>query len=170
MINRKPGFLLLIAMIALQLHAQESSPVSSGIKVNHYPVGKISRIDLQSGWPEGYFRKEYTSYVPESEIIGKLKHLVFRQRILIVMAFWCSDSHQQVPRFYKLLDLLRYHYGLVEVISVDREKLAGEMDISVYNIERVPTFIFYEGSAETGRIIETPDKSLEADMLKILSR
>jgi thiol-disulfide isomerase/thioredoxin len=169
MIYRNSGFLIFIAMLALQLHARESSPEDSGKKFNDYPVGKIDRIELQSGWPDGYFRKEYASYMPEAEIIGKLKNLVFGQKILIVMAFWCSDSHQQVPRFYKLLDQLRYHYGQVEVISVDRNKMAGELDITPYNIERVPTFIFYEGSSETGRIIETPDKSLEADMLKILS-
>jgi hypothetical protein len=35
------------------------------------------------------------------------------------------------------------------------------------NIERVPTFIFKRGGEEIGRIIETPDESLEADMLKL---
>jgi len=37
------------------------------------------------------------------------------------------------------------------------------------NILRVPTIIFYKNGREINRIIETPNKSLEADMLKILT-
>ena len=36
------------------------------------------------------------------------------------------------------------------------------------NVKRVPTFIFLENEHETGRIIEQPDITLEADMIQIL--
>jgi hypothetical protein len=36
------------------------------------------------------------------------------------------------------------------------------------NIERVPTFIIMNEGIEIGRIIETPEETLEADLLKIL--
>ena len=37
------------------------------------------------------------------------------------------------------------------------------------NIEKVPTFIFYKNGIEIGRIIESPEKSIEKDFLKILN-
>lgn len=126
-------------------------------------------MDIQTGWFRDHFMKEYALYEPETEVIEKLKNLLFNHKVLIVMAFWCSDSQKQVPRFYKVLDRIRYDYNEVEIISVDRNKLAGGIDISVLNIELVPTFIFYEGSIEHGRIIEVPNESLERDILKILS-
>jgi len=43
------------------------------------------------------------------------------------------------------------------------------MDISALKIERVPTFIVYDGIKELGRIIETPAETLEEDLLMILS-
>jgi thiol-disulfide isomerase/thioredoxin len=164
------GLIFLITGFSQHLPAQDFSSIDSGSKFNDHPVGKISRLDLQSGWYGDHFMKEYASYEPEDEAIEKLKNLLFGHRVLIVMAFWCSDSQKQVPRFYKILDRLRYEYNEVEIISVDRNKLAGEIDISVLNIELVPTFIFYEGAIEQGRIIETPTESLERDILKILSR
>ena len=56
---------------------------------------------------------------------------------------------------------------------VNRDKKNPESDIEYLNIERVPTFIFYktggDGSKkEIGRIIETPVRSLEEDLLDIL--
>ena len=164
------GLIFFIAGFSQHLPAQDSSSINSGSKFNDHPVGKISRMDLQTGWFGDHFIKEYGSYEPETEAMGKLKNLLFSHRVLIVMAFWCSDSQQQVPRFYKVLDRLRYDYNEVEIISVDRNKLAGEIDISFLNIELVPTFILYVGAIEQGRIVETPNESLETDALQILSR
>jgi len=41
-------------------------------------------------------------------------------------------------------------------------------DIDNLDIKRVPTFIIYENGEEIGRIIETPKKSLEKDLEKIV--
>jgi hypothetical protein len=39
-----------------------------------------------------------------------------------------------------------------------------------YRVERVATIIVTRGGAEIGRIVETPEKSLEEDLLDILER
>jgi hypothetical protein len=54
------------------------------------------------------------------------------------------------------------------MIAVDSKKQASGLDITAYDIERVPTFIIYKEGKEIGRIIETPVQSLEADLQKIL--
>ena len=53
-------------------------------------------------------------------------------------------------------------YSIVYNIRPKQDELHG------YEIEYVPTFIFYREDKEIGRIIETPILSLEEDMLAIL--
>lgn len=42
------------------------------------------------------------------------------------------------------------------MICVDKQKLAAGIDLTMYNIVKVPTFIIYIDEEEAGRIIETP--------------
>jgi len=84
------------------------------------------------------------------------------------MGTWCSDSRREVPNFYKILDKLNYPDNKITLINVDRKKNGIEIDVSKLNIELVPTFIVYRNNTEIGRIIETPNESLERDLLKIL--
>jgi len=133
-------------------------------------VGKVNRADIQKGEFSNYLYSEYRKYNPNLEILSKLKNSIYNKSILVVMGTWCQDSKEQVPRFYKILDQLDYNTSLVEIICVDRKKIAGTTDISHLDIERVPTFIFYTGELEVGRIIETPVLSIEEDLLNILNK
>jgi thiol-disulfide isomerase/thioredoxin len=89
-------------------------------------------------------------------------------KITLVMATWCGDSKEWVPRFYKILDELNFNYKNLTLISVDRDKKAAGTEVETLNIERDPTFIFYNKKTELGRIIEVPVDLLEKNMLKIL--
>jgi thiol-disulfide isomerase/thioredoxin len=131
-------------------------------------VGEYLRADLQKGDFGKYFMEEYTRYNPKKEIVDELKKYIYDKTITIVLATWCHDSKEQVPRFFCILDLIDYNTNRLKIICVDRNKLAGQMDISELKIERVPTFIIYHDGAETGRIIETPNISLEQDILNFL--
>ena len=105
---------------------------------------------------------------PEQSVIDKLKKsLNEKLGVRIVMGSWCSDSQREVPRFYRIMDDVGIPDEKVELISVNRDKVVPGMDISVLNIERVPTFIVYDGIKELGRIIETPVETLEKDLLRI---
>ena len=43
-----------------------------------------------------------------------------------------------------------------------------DIDLKKYEMEKVPTFIFYRHEKEIGRIIEHPEERLEEDINKIL--
>jgi thiol-disulfide isomerase/thioredoxin len=88
-------------------------------------------------------------------------------QIIVVLATWCGDSKEQVPRFLKVLDQADFEPERCTMIGVDSQKQARDLDVSVYDIERVPTFIFYRNEIEIGRIVETPLHSLESDILNI---
>ncbi|MEZ5198426.1 MAG: thioredoxin family protein [Bacteroidales bacterium] len=132
------------------------------------PVGLTDRATLQSGEFGAHFFLEYQAYSPCRQTIDKLKNKIYTSSITLVLATWCHDSQQQVPRFFKILDELDYNTNNVKIITVDKDKLAGDVDISDLNIELVPTFIFHKNNNETGRIIESPTESLEKDMYKIV--
>ena len=57
---------------------------------------------------------------------------------------------------------------MLEFIGVDRLKKTHDYSIKELKIKRVPTFIFYKEGKEIGRIIESPNETLEKDFLKIV--
>lgn len=115
-----------------------------------------------------FYQQEYASYSPDAEIIRLIGRLLDDCYLTVVMGSWCSDSQEQVPRFYKILDQLHFPEDQLTLICVDRKKKTIRADIQPLNIQLVPTFIFYRKGAEAGRIIEAPSETLEKDILNIL--
>jgi hypothetical protein len=134
----------------------------------NFLVGKYERADLQKGSFSKYFFEEYNQYFPDKEILENLKKSIFNKSITIVLGTWCADSREQVPRFFKILDQIDYNTNFIQIICVYKNKTAGSTDISGLKIEKVPTFIFYHNGSEIGRIIETPELTLERDILTII--
>ncbi len=167
-------YLLLVGLFTFSqmIFAQADSLETEKPEIE-YLCGTVERNVLQTeGFNhagEGVFFEEYSNYKPEQDVLNKLNKDLFSYSITIVLGTWCHDSHEQVPRMYKVLDKMDYNTSLVQLICVDKDKTGCDTDISDLNIERVPTFIFYKEGKETGRIIETPEFSLETDLLNILS-
>ena len=117
-----------------------------------------------------WFQLEYNSYEIDKETLDKLDRNKFKTlEVEIIMGTWCSDSRREIPRFYKISDYLELDSEIIFLVGVNKEKKAGRIPISRFEIELVPTFIFYNDGNEIGRIIESPEGSLEIDMLKIIS-
>lgn len=130
-------------------------------------IGKCDREGLKSDVFKEHFNEGYASYQPDEKTIKQLKRLKKGIQVVVVMASWCHDSKEQVPRFYKILDEIKFNGQHIELIAVDRAKTGGDFDVTSLDINRVPTFIFYKGGRELGRIVESPSGSLEKDMLLI---
>lgn len=134
-------------------------------------IGECNRDAFTMEPFQEWYDFEYEGYTPEQSVIKKLKKQINDVlRIKIVMGSWCSDSQREVPRFYRIMDDVGIADEKVELISVNRDKMVPEIDISALKIERVPTFIVYDGIKELGRIIETPAETLEEDLLRILAQ
>ncbi len=131
-------------------------------------MGYCDLKGLQKGVYGAYFESQYDIYNPSDIYTSKLAEKLTDYEITVVMATWCIDSKREVPRLYKVLDEAGYNTKRVKVIAVDRKKQAVVVDISDMNIERVPTIIVYNGDKEIGRIIESPKKSIEQDLWKIV--
>lgn len=131
--------------------------------------GTIDRDAFQDDNYAWWFNSGYKFYKADTLIIKKLSTIDLDSlKITLVIGTWCSDSRREVPRLFKIIDELQFPKEKSKIFGVDRKKESYEGDIAALNIELVPTFIFYVNEKEIGRIIETPEVSLESDMLKIL--
>jgi thiol-disulfide isomerase/thioredoxin len=132
-------------------------------------IGHCDRAGLSEGDFGIVFKEEYTAYKPHKKYIKKLKKLDRDYVIVLVLGTWCHDSQMQVPRFYRVLDEAGIPASLMNVICVDGYKKCEDVAIDNYDIEFVPTFIFYRNGKEAGRIIESPEATLEEDFFSIIS-
>lgn len=116
-----------------------------------------------------WFTPNYEDYKLNEEVIEKLKPLLKDITIKAFMGTWCGDSQEQTPVFYKILDKADFNYKNLELITVNRSKVTPDNLQEGFDIERVPTFIFYKKGKEIGRFVEYPRETVEADILKIVS-
>ena len=130
-------------------------------------VGKGHRSGLQKKHYNEWFDANYRDYRPDLQTVNKLKPVVNDYNFVIVMGTWCPDSREQVPVLFKILDLAGYRQN-PDIYFVPRQYKSYK-PTKTYHIIRVPTIIVYRDGQEKGRIIEYPMKSMEADLLKIMT-
>jgi len=166
----KPVFLSLFIILSSGLFAQEINKVITDKDSDtEFLIGTCNREGLSTVPFGEFFTPGYADYIPDKTIIKKLSKQKKGVHVAIVMGSWCSDSQEQVPRFIKILDEMKFKDSNLSIICVDREKLGGDTDVASLDIQRVPTFILYKSDREIGRIVETPNSTLEKDLLLILS-
>lgn len=159
-------FLFAISVIAQDIN-KTVLDATSGKPILIGPCNREAFLDAKFSW---WFNSRYKYYHLNAAVVENLKKKDDNYSVEIIMGTWCSDSRKGVPRFYKLLDALNIPAERITLINVDREKQGGETDIAELNINLVPTYIILRKDKEIGRIVETPNESLEKDLLKILER
>jgi len=169
---KKLFFLALILIPGMTFSQKLNQKTSDEKKGNEMLIGYCNRdgfATVNSNFDSAY-KAEYPIYKADAEtmkqLAGKLKGI----KVTVVMATWCGDSKEWVPRFYKIMDELKFNYKNLTLICVDRSKKAPGTNVEDLKIELVPTFIFYRKKTELGRIIEVPADLMEKEILKILSK
>ncbi|HEY0677383.1 MAG TPA: hypothetical protein VGD17_03815 [Chitinophagaceae bacterium] len=152
--------------------SQTTGPVIT-IKGNTILLGRISVSHLQQPPFNEWYAKEYAAYKPDSVVTDSLANLMAPYRFEIFLGTWCGDSKREVPRLMKILDDMKVKPSSIDIISVGNNdtlyKQSPTHEESGKNIYRVPHLNIYRDGKEVGRIIETPVKSWEKDMLVILT-
>jgi thiol-disulfide isomerase/thioredoxin len=168
--NARSSLLVALVILPLFIYTQDINKVIADSKNGkEILIGNCDRQGLEKGEFGELFDQYYQIYEPDKAVLTELKTKQVGIEILVVLGTWCSDSQEQVPKFFKILDKIRFDKKSVQLICVDRDKKAGEVDLVNYNIEKVPTFIVYRKGREIGRIIETPYATLEKDLLMFFS-
>lgn len=135
-------------------------------------VGYCDMIGIKKGEFGEIYKSQYNIYEADPIIVQQIQSILNEGEYKIISVFgdWCSDSEFQLPNFYKVLDKVSFANTKRKLIAVDRSKNAQVIDLSEYDIQLVPTFIIYLKGEEIGRIIESPNDTLEKDLLAILKQ
>lgn len=132
-------------------------------------LGDVDRSSFEDEPYREWFVQGYASYEIDQVAVKSIPATAWDElKIVVVLATWCPDSRRELPRFLKILDQVGFPEDDIQFIAVNREKNVPSMDLNYLSIERVPTFVFFKGSTEIGRIIESPDQSLEMDMAEFM--
>ena len=146
------GFLLATLITALPVGAEDY----------RYHVGDITRAQLFEAYPT--FQAQYDDY----EVGGLSSVMVEELRIEVLFATWCHDSEREVPRLLKILETAGVESSAVELVALDFNKTEPKGRAALQGLEYTPTFVFSVAGEEIGRIVERPDKSLEAALANIV--
>jgi len=164
--------IIIIAMLSIQLQAQSiNQHIIDPDLDKEILMGEINEEGLSDPIFVEDWQDRYDVYLPDRVVARKLKKIFKKNKdisIKVFMASWCGDSKQHLPDFVKLVHQTKLRD--VRYYALNRQKEMDDLDfIDLYsfNIERVPTFIVYKGGQEIGRIVETPQVSLEKDLLDI---
>lgn len=131
-------------------------------------TGPLSKEEILKNNPE--WQELVASYNPKSEIIKKIKTINREIHIEIFMGCWCPDCRQHVSAYFKIMEMADNPFISTSYIGIPREREARKEFIQGKNIVRIPTFIIYFQNQEVGRIIETPTKSVEEDLIDIIEK
>ena len=131
-------------------------------------VGHVTRDALENYDTWKTLRAE--DYAPDAAAVQTIADKWQGVRVLVILGTWCKDSKRDLPRFFKIADLAKLRLDGVTFVGVDRTKKDAEGLTQTHKVERVPTFVFFRGDTEVGRVIERPTTTLEADIAAILAK
>jgi len=167
-------FLLLTLVTSLTFNssvlAGDLASITSQAKAQPDLVGIIGKSALLEAPHNNWYQKSHSEYKPNDASIGALSTTINKFQITIFMGTWCHDSQREVPRFYKILELSNYDLNKLNLVALTPSKTTPDELEKNLDIKRTPTFIIFKEGIEVGRIVETPQISLEEDILKIVNQ
>jgi len=132
-------------------------------------LGKITCKGLQEEPFNEWFVESFNNHTLDSTRIDSIKPLLKNVSIKVFMGTWCEDSQREVPALQKILEAADYKEEQVEMIAVTHDKDTPQEFEKDYELEYVPTIIFFKDGAEMNRIVEYPQETLEKDIVNILN-
>ena len=128
---------------------------AAGAAEDAFHVGDINRQQLLGNYPD--FARGYRTY----SVGGMGFELPQDVTVTVFFGVWCHDSEREVPRLLRVLDALGVDDSAVTLIALDTTKREPAGRALQHGVNFTPTFIFYIGGEEVGRIVERPESSLE---------
>jgi thiol-disulfide isomerase/thioredoxin len=164
--------LIALMMMSVQTIAQSTTYTVTTDKKNGSLIynGLITFDDLNNEPSFTWLKNGREDYSPRESKIEQLKDRLNEDQysMVVFLGTWCSDSHYLIPKLEKVLDLIHFPNARLTMYGVDREKTTVNGEDRKYKISNVPTIIVMKNGHEVGRITESVDKSIEADLADIV--
>lgn len=153
-----------IAGIAILLGA--ASPAAEG--AGEALLGRIRAADLLRIGEE--WRPGSDGYAPAAEDLRRIASLDRPAILEVYLGTWCPDSRREVPRLMKILADAAPRGLRLRLYGIDRTKTRPRRLVRRAALQRVPTLILKVDGLEVGRIVETPETTLEHDLALLVGR
>jgi len=133
-------------------------------------IAAIEMVDKDLLFENEEWKAAYDAFTVDPDALEILqKKAGDTLRIDVYLGTWCSDSQEHVPVFIKIIEALDNPTVEVTYYNIERKE---SPDVKFYfeefQIERLPTFVFYRDGEEIGRIVEHPRGTLLEHILKIM--
>jgi thiol-disulfide isomerase/thioredoxin len=138
----------------------------SPLAVQGEMLGPLSRESLFERNPE--WQAVAAAYQPKPDCVEKLRALGREVKVEIFLGTWCTDSKAHVSEYFKILDLADTPLIQTACTGIPEAKENRSVYYQGRDIVKLPTFLVFVDGREIGRIVETPEKSVEEDLVKIL--
>lgn len=164
-------FVAILLMVSMNAPAQTTpydiskDPKNDEVTFN----GRITFNDLEKESSFTWLKSGTDEYKPDGQLMGILKKQLNNYTMVVFLGTWCDDSHYLVPKLEKVLQITGYPSSSLAMYGVDREKTTKGGEEKKYNVTLVPTIILFNSDGkEVGRITESVQKSIEADLCAML--
>jgi hypothetical protein len=129
-------------------------------------LGPLTRDVLFEKLPD--WRAVAEAYQPKPDCVEKLRAQAREVRVEIYLGTWCPDSKAHVSEYFKVMELAEAPAIRTVCIGIPRDKAQRAPYYQGKDIVRLPTFVVFVDGREAGRIVETPERSVEEDLVRIL--
>jgi hypothetical protein len=134
-------------------------------------VGQISKQNIIIDGTCTWLQNGMEAYKPDSTIVANLKPLLKNVTIIACIGTWCEDTQNLFPQFLKAVEAAHMPSQNSEILGMDRNKHALQIEHLLLKVEFVPTIIIRKGPREVARIVETiSKKNIETELLSILQK
>ncbi|MGC8653938.1 MAG: thioredoxin family protein [Candidatus Kryptoniota bacterium] len=165
---RELAFVFIVLVVSHLAYSQNESmcirTARDSITGQNILIGRVTRKDFSdSSW----YVENYSLYNPTESLVRQIDSLFDGDSVTIYFGSWCSDSQMWVPMFLHIVDKTALK-GHVSFVALPRSRGWRRQLTDGLEIEKVPTFIFYQKGKEIGRIEEEPRGDLGSDVIEIL--
>jgi thiol-disulfide isomerase/thioredoxin len=129
-------------------------------------IGPVTLAKLRSAKPD--YVHAAARYKPDPAAVQALKGVATETEVVVFFGTWCTQCKHYLPHFLRTLDLVDNPKFTVTFYGVNEDETEPRDVIKKYNMAKTPTVIFLQGGQQLGRIEETPEETMEADMVRIL--
>ena len=130
-------------------------------------AGETTREEILAAGQD--WQQKYDQYQPDQGMLEAVKSkLGTGLRIDVYLGLWCPDSLNNVPPFVKIIDKLGTGVTVRYFSLPKKADKAIKYFVEGPKVERVPTFVFYRGDKEIGRIVENPKAGMLEDFMDLL--
>lgn len=161
-------FSLLFQSVLMFSCAHQETAKSHLVTINGQTmlVGKITQDELFRDFP--VFKDHYDSYRPADSVVTFLKYFSQKVTVEVFLGTWCGDTQEYLPPFLKLFSSASNPKFQIILHAVDRKKKDPDNRSDFFKIQRIPTLVFLHQNKEFARFVETPELSVEEDLMRLL--